>query len=253
MKCWFRHIAVTTFALACVAVGQPAGAQANDAAKGPPAGSPEAQVAARFAERAGMKADQVFRGQAGLYEVLVRGELYYVDPDVKFIIMGRMFDARTREDLTQKRLDTALKVDFKSLPFDNAIKTVRGKGSRALVTFEDPNCPYCKKLWQTMQGLNDVTIYTFLFPILSPDSMEKAKAIWCTKDRSATWEGYMVQGKAPPAAPAECKTPFEQNLALGRDFGINGTPTIIFTDGTRGAGALPAEMLEQRLTLAAKK
>jgi thiol:disulfide interchange protein DsbC len=57
----------------------------------------------------------------------------------------------------------------------------------------------------------------------------------------------MVQGKAPSAAPADCKTPLEQNLALGREFGINGTPTIIFADGTRGAGAMPVESIEQRL------
>ncbi len=121
--------------------------------------------------------------------------------------MGRMFDSRTREDLTQKRLDTALRIDFKALPFDQAIKTVRGNGSRTMVTFEDPNCPYCKRLWQNMQQLNNVTIYSFLYPILSPDSQEKSRAIWCAKDRAAAWDNYMVQGKAPAAAAPDCKTP----------------------------------------------
>jgi thiol:disulfide interchange protein DsbC len=251
MNCWLRRILASTLALACVAFVPTVFAQAKgDAAK---AGTPEAEIAARFAERSGMKPDQVFKGPGGLYEVLVRGELYYVDPAVNFVIMGRMFDVRTREDLTQKRLDTALKVDFKSLPFDRAVKTVHGNGSRVLATFEDPNCPYCKKLWQSMHGLNNVTIYTFLMPILSQDSQEKAKAIWCAKDRASTWENYMVQGKALPAAPADCKTPLEQNLTMGRDFGINGTPTIIFADGSRGAGAMPIDAIEQRLTAAGKK
>jgi len=212
----------------------------------------EAQVAQRFAERAGNKPDQVFKAPAGLYEVLVRGEIFYVDADVNFVIAGRMFDAKTREDLTQKRLDTALKVDVKALPLDRAIKTVRGNGSRFLVTFEDPNCPYCKKLWSNLADLKNVTIYTFLYPILSPESMEKSKAIWCTKDRAGTWDDYMVQGKAPPAAAADCKTPLEQNLATGRDLGINGTPTLIFADGSRGAGAVPLEVLEQRLAAVKK-
>jgi thiol:disulfide interchange protein DsbC len=189
----------------------------------------------------------VFKSLGGLYEVLVRGELYYVDKDVNFVIAGRMFDARTKEDLTQKRLDTALKVDFKSLPLDRAVKTVRGDGSRVMVTFEDPNCPYCKKLWANMQELKNVTIYTFLYPILSPDSLEKSKGIWCAKDRAVSWDEYMVQGKAPPAAAADCKNPLEQNVALGRDLGINGTPTIIFPDGSRAAGALPVAMIEQRM------
>jgi thiol:disulfide interchange protein DsbC len=244
MLIWMRRIGVATLALMCsLALAQTKG----EASKAAPS-SAEAQVAARFAEKSGgMKPDQVFRSQGGLYEVLIRGEIYYVDKDVNFVIAGRMFDARTREDLTQKRLDTALKVDFKSLPLDRAVKTVRGNGSRVMVTFEDPNCPYCKKHRANLQDLKDVTIYTFLYPILSPDSHEKSKAIWCAKDRAASWDEYMVQGKAPPAAAADCKTPLEQNVALGRDLGINGTPTIIFADGSRIAGAPPVPLLEQRL------
>jgi thiol:disulfide interchange protein DsbC len=254
MNRWFRRIVAPTLAVAVLGMSGAHAQTKGDAAKGAPAaGSTEAQVAARFAERSGMKADQVFRGQGGLYEVLVRGELYYVDPAVTFVIMGRMFDARTREDLTQKRLDVALKVDFKSLPFDQAIKTVRGSGSRVLVTFEDPNCPYCKRLWQNLQGLNNVTIYTFLLPILSQDSMEKSRAIWCSKNRAGAWDDFMVQGKAPSAAAADCKTPLDQNVAMSREFGINGTPTIIFADGSRGAGAMPVDAIEQRLAQAAKK
>lgn len=244
-----RRLRLAGWMLALVAgaalAQSPKGADAPKA--GPAAGTTEAQVAARFAERSGMKADQVFRGPAGLYEVLVRGEIYYVDPAVSVVIIGHAYDPRTREDLTQKRLDAALRVDFKSLPFDRAVKVVKGNGSRTLVTFEDPNCPYCKKLWKNMAELNNVTIYTFLYPILSPDSQEKSKAIWCSKDRATAWEEYMVQAKAPAAATAECKAPLEQNLALGRDFGINGTPTIIFADGSRGAGAMPIDAIEQRL------
>jgi len=219
----------------------------------PAAGSPEAQVAARFAEKAGgQKPDQVFKSRGGLYEVLIGGQLYYVDSDVTFVLAGRMFDPRTREDLTQKRLDIALKVDFKSLPLDRAVKTVRGDGSRVMVTFEDPNCGYCKRLWQGMAELKNVTIYTFLFPILSPDSMEKSKAIWCSKDRAASWDEHMVQNKLPPAAPADCKTPLDQNVALGQELGISGTPTIVFADGTRSAGAMPVAAIEQRLAAVKK-
>jgi len=216
-------------------------------------GAQEAAVAARFAEKSGgQKADQVFKGRGGLYEVLVGGQIYYVDSDVTFVLAGRMFDPRTREDLTQKRLDTALRVDFKSLPLERAVKTVRGDGSRVMVTFEDPNCGYCKRLWQSMADLKDVTIYTFLFPILSPDSMEKSKAIWCSKDRAASWDELMVQNKAAAAAPADCKHPMEQNVALGRELGINGTPTIVFADGSRAAGALPLQAIEQRLAAGRK-
>ena len=249
MKSWLRHASVLAMTLACTA----ALAQAPASKAAPAAASAEAQVAARFTERSGgAKPDQVFKGPGGLFEVLIGGELYYVDANVNFVIAGRMFDARTREDLTQKRLDIALKVDFKSLPLDRAIKTTRGNGSRVIVTFEDPNCQYCKRLWQTMGDLKDVTIYTFLYPILSADSGVKSKAIWCSKDRAATWDQYMVGGKVPAAAPDDCKHPIDENVALGRSLGINGTPTIIFTDGSRAAGALPVPMIEQRIASAKK-
>jgi thiol:disulfide interchange protein DsbC len=250
MKSWLRHLGVLALTLACSAVlAQAPAAKKNNA---PAPGSVEAQVAARFAERSGNKPEQVFKSQGGLFEVLVGSDLYYVDQNVNFVIVGSMFDARTRENLTQKRLETALRVDFKALPLERAVKTTRGNGARTIVTFEDPNCPYCKKLWQQMAEMKDVTIYTFLYPILSADSNEKSKAIWCAKDRAAAWDQYMVGGKAPAAAPADCKHPLEENVALGRQLGINGTPTIIFADGSRAAGALPVPMIEQRIAAAKK-
>ena len=248
MTVFVRHAAaVALMSFVC------SGALSQTAAKAPAAGSAEAQVAARFAEKSGgAKVDQVFKGPGGLYELLIGGQLLYVDRDVNFVIVGTMLDPRTRENLTQKRLDTALKVDFKSLPLDRAVKTVRGDGSRVLVTFEDPNCGYCKRLWQSMGELKNVTIYTFLYPILSPDSADKSKAVWCSKDRAASWDELMVQGKQPTTPAADCKNPIEQNVALGRELGINGTPTIIFADGTRAAGALPVPAIEQRIAAAKK-
>lgn len=248
MNSWMRHASVLAMSLMCSVVWSQTPASA-----GPAPGSTEAQVAARFAERSGgTKPDQVFKGLGGLYEVLVGGELYYVDAAVSFVIAGTMFDPVTRENLTQKRLDVALKVDFKSLPLDRAIKTKRGDGSRVMVTFEDPNCPYCKRLWQNMQELKNVTIYTFLYPILSAESNEKSRAIWCSKDRAMAWDQYMVGGKVPAAAAPDCKNPLEQNIALGRQLGISGTPTIVFADGSRAAGALPIPMIEQRIAAAKK-
>ena len=239
--------------LACAVASAQAPSKAGEKKTAPAAGSPEALVAARFAEKSGgQKPDQVFKGRGGLYEVLIGGQIYYVDSDVTFVLAGRMFDPATREDLTQKRLDVALKVDFKSLPLDRAFKTVRGDGSRVLATFEDPNCGYCKRLWQNMGDLTNVTIYTFLYPILSADSVEKSKAIWCSKDRAAAWNEHMVQNKPPAPAAADCKTPVDQNVALGRELGINGTPTIVFADGTRSAGAMPVPAIEQRLAAAKK-
>jgi thiol:disulfide interchange protein DsbC len=155
-----------------------------------------------------------------------------------------VLDAKSREDLTAKKRDELLRVDFKSLPLDQAVKIVRGDGSRTLVTFEDPNCGFCKKLYRDLAGLKNVTIYTFLYPILSQDSHEKARAIWCAKDRVKAWDDLMRNGKAPAAAAADCKDPLQQTVELGRKLEVTGTPTLVFTDGRRMPGAVPLERVE---------
>jgi thiol:disulfide interchange protein DsbC len=216
-------------------------------------GNPDELVRARVEARLRGKVDTVTRTPFGLYEIVVGTEVLYVDPGVNYFFAGRVIDARTREDLTQKRRDELLKVDFKSLPLDQAVKMVRGSGARVFVTFEDPNCPYCKRLYRDLRKMSDVTIYTFLYPILSADSFEKSKAIWCSKDRAVAWDEYMGDGKAPPAAAPDCKHPLQQVLALGQKLDVTGTPTIVFPDGSRLPGAVPVEKIEEKLNGGAKR
>lgn len=222
------------------------------AAEASKAQSVEDQIRARVEARIGGKADSVTKMPFGLYEVTLGAEVLYVDANVDYVFAGRVIDAHSREDLTQKRRDELLRVDFKSLPLDQAVKVVRGSGARVMVTFEDPNCPYCKRLYKDMRKMTDVTIYTFLYPILSQDSFEKSKNIWCAKDRAAAWDQYMGDGKAPPAAAADCKHPLQQTLALGQKLDVSGTPTIMFTDGSRLPGAVPAQKIEERLNATTK-
>jgi thiol:disulfide interchange protein DsbC len=214
--------------------------------------SVEDVIRARVEERVGTRPDSITKTPFGLYEVVLGTDVIYVDPNVNYFFAGRVIDARTREDLTQKRRDVLLRVDFKSLPLDQAVKVVRGNGSRVMVTFEDPNCPYCKRLYKDMRNVTDVTIYTFLYPILSQDSFEKSRNIWCAKDRAAAWDQYMGDGKAPAAADADCKHPLQQVLALGQKLDVTGTPTIVFTDGTRLPGAVPAQKVEEFLDKTSK-
>src|SRR5262245_53247342 len=215
--------------------------------------SVEDQIRAKLEARIGAKPESVTKTPFGLYEVIVGTDVLYVDPNVNYVFAGRVIDARTREDLTQKRRDELLKVDFKSLPLDQAVKTVRGSGARVMVTFEDPNCPYCKRLYKDMRNVTDVTIYTFLYPILSQDSFEKSKNIWCAKDRAVAWDAYMGDGKAPDAAAADCKHPLQQVLALGQKLDVSGTPTIVFADGTRLPGAVSVDKIEQLLDKTSKQ
>lgn len=188
----------------------------------------------------------------GLYEVVLKsGEIVYTDDQVSFLIDGSVIDAKTRKNMTQARQNQLSAIDFNTLPLDQALKVVRGNGTRTIATFEDPNCGYCKKLAKDLQGVKDATIYTFLYPILAPDSMEKSKNIWCAKDRGKAWTDWMVEGKAP--AVATCDTAaIEKNLALGRKLRINGTPTLFMTNGSRIGGYVPPAQLEEALALAKK-
>jgi thiol:disulfide interchange protein DsbC len=183
----------------------------------------------------------------GLYEVRSGGDIFYTDADARYMFVGKVVDLGTLQDLTRARADELAAVRFADLPLDMAIKTVKGNGQRVMAVFEDPNCPYCRKLHETLRGIDNITVYTFLMNILSEDSAAKSKNIWCAADRAQAWQDWMLAAKPAPAAPAACVTPNEQVLALGRKLHLQGTPTIYFADGSRSGSGFDAATLEARL------
>ena len=185
---------------------------------------------------------------AGLYEVVLKnGQLVYTDAKNSFIIDGSIIDTATRRDVTQARLNQLSAIDFSTLPLDQAVKVVKGKGTRVIATFEDPNCGYCKRLAKDLQKLDNVTIYTFLYPILSEDSLKKSRQIWCAADRNRAWLDWIIDGKQPGGRDNCDTTAVSKNQEFGRRLNITGTPTIIFADGERIPGAVPLATLEQKL------
>lgn len=183
---------------------------------------------------------------AGLYEVLVTGnQIVYVDSQANYMLAGDLIDINTRKSLTEARLADINKIDFAKLPFDDAIKEVRGNGKRVIAVFADPDCPFCKKLEEEFEQMTDITIYTFLLPIpsLHPQAHEKSVQIWCQKNRTAAWTNWMRHGTVPPTVP-ECSNPIAQTIALGEKFGFNGTPTLVFPNGKTTAGYMDKAALE---------
>jgi len=186
----------------------------------------------------------------GLYEVRSGTSVFYTDRHGDYVLRGEMLDIRTHMNLTEARVAKLSKVDFSTLPLQDAIVSVRGRGTRRLVVFADPECPFCKQLEGMLQERPDITVYTFLVPILGPGSVDKAKAIWCAKDRDAAWGAWMREGKLPSTRP-DCDTgALDRNLALRSKHTIRGTPTLIFGNGTRTSGALTALQLERELAQA---
>lgn len=188
----------------------------------------------------------------GLYEVFVDGQIFYTDEGVSFFVLGNLVDARSMQNVTEARLRTLNAIKFDSLPLDKAIKFVKGTGKRKMAVFSDPDCPFCRRLEKDLANLNDVTIYTFLYPIesLHPAAVQKSKAIWCSPDRAKAWNDYMLKGVAP-TAPATCSNPVDEIVELGRKNRINGTPTIIFADDRTVPGAVPVAQIEKYLEAAA--
>lgn len=182
----------------------------------------------------------------GLYEVFADGAIFYIDEDGRTVVVGDMIDVASKGNLTSARKEQLLAVPFAQLPLELAIKTVKGNGRRVFASFEDPNCGFCKQLHATLDSIDDYTLYTFLVPILGPDSEAKIRGIWCAQDRAVSLHG-IFQGTVSQAA-GTCEVPMERFIGLANRFRVQGTPTLIFQDGSRAGGALPLAQLEQRLS-----
>jgi thiol:disulfide interchange protein DsbC len=189
----------------------------------------------------------------GLYEFRIGSEVYYSDEQGNYVISGQIIDTRTRVNLTEERINKLTAVDFKALPLKDAMVWKQGTGERKLVVFADPNCGYCKKFERDLQSVKDVTVYTFLYPILGGDSPEKSKAIWCAKDSTKTWRDWMIKGTPIPESANCDASVLERNHALGQRFRINGTPGLVFEDGRKQAGAMNTEQLEKQLVASRQK
>ena len=197
------------------------------------------------------KIDEVSKSPiSGLFEIRVNGtEIYYTDAQGNYLVQGSLIDTKQRRNLTEERVDKLTAISFDALPFKDAFTIVRGNGKRKLAVFEDPNCGYCKRFERELQNVDNVTIHMFLYPILSPDSTEKSKAIWCAKDKAKAWQDWMVRDQSPKAASCDSAA-IERNVEIGRKYKITGTPTLIFADGARVPGAISAAEVEKHLATA---
>jgi thiol:disulfide interchange protein DsbC len=185
----------------------------------------------------------------GIYEAVIGDDMIHFDPKLNHFIVGNLIDAKTMTNLTEERVSELSAIDVKQLPLDNAIKFVRGKGERVMYVFSDVDCPFCTRLEQTIQTLDNVTVYNFMYPIdsLHPQAHKKQEGIWCAKDRLAAWQNAILNRKFDDTAKTDCKNPVAETKTLGAKLGVRATPSFFLADGRMVAGALPKEQIESRL------
>ena len=180
----------------------------------------------------------------GLYEVVAQGQLFYTDEKAQYLISGNIIDLKTMRNLTEERSHKLFAIDFNSLPFDLAIKKVKGNGQRKMAYFSDPNCGFCKKLEGELKNVDNVTLYLFMLSIFQ-GSDKKVQGVWCSKDQVKAWDNLMLSNVQPPAGT--CDTPTAKLMELSQKLNINGTPALIFADGVLVPGFRPAAELEKSL------
>ena len=209
----------------------------------------------------GAKIDEISKSPLpGLYEVRIGTDLLYADETGNYILQGNLIHLKTGQNLTRDRAEQVRADTEKAMmptlwsqaALGNAVKLVKGNGTRKLVVFEDPYCGFCKKLRQSFEAMNDITVYTYMTTGLSPDSGKKARDMWCSTDRIKAYDDWMVRGKAPQNAETACADPVKKVGELARGMGVGPVPAIFFADGTKVAGYLPANDLEARLALVVK-
>ena len=195
------------------------------------------------------KIDEISKSaMPGIYEVRINStEILYTDAEGNFLLQGNLIDTRQRRNLTEERIEKLTAISFDTLPLKDAFTIVRGNGKRKLAVFEDPNCGYCKRFERDLQKVNNVTVHMFLYPILSADSTEKSKNIWCAKDKGKTWQDWMVHDKLPTTASCDT-TALDRNLEVGQKHKITGTPTLILADSRRIPGAITTDQIEKMLS-----
>ena len=241
-----------TLALLCLAPAPPAAAQ--DAAKSD-AAAVKKLLETKFP--GAVVSNVVKSPYFGLYEAQFDDRMIYTDARVNYVMVGAIFDANSKQNLTDARLRELNRIAWDSLPLDLAFKRVKGNGTRKFAMFSDADCPYCKRIEADIKRLDDVTIYTFLFPIdqLHPDAARKSTLIWCAPDRARAWDEFFDTG-ALPDNKGDCATPIRDTALLGQRLRVGATPTLIFADGSVVPGAVPLARLESEINkgeAAAKK
>lgn len=182
---------------------------------------------------------------SGLFQVTAGDQVFYWHPD-GFLVLGEIWDVKKGKSLTAEKKEMARNVRDRAfgakiarLPLDKAVKI--GNGKHVVIEFTDPDCPFCRKSDEFLTKRNDITRYVFLFPLknIHPQATSKSAYILSQKDKASAlrevFDGKF--DKAPvPAVDSAASEQVEENLKIGAELGITGTPVLVVNGSiVRGA------------------
>ena len=183
----------------------------------------------------------------GIWEVLIQDRIFYVDDSARYVLSGRLIDTVSQQDLTNERMREVARARWKDWPLKDAVKQVFGNGKREVVVFSDANCTFCRSMERVSAQVGNLTVYTFITPMLRGES--NAKEIVCAKDPAKAWHDWMNSGVRPVAVPDGCDSSvLQRNLVLANRYNVTGAPTFFFKTGDRTTGAMAPQQLEKMLT-----
>lgn len=164
---------------------------------------------------------------SGIYEVVGQdGQILYFHPD-GYLIFGEIWTT-TGKSLTAERRQQIMAKKFESLPLDKAVKV--GNGSNKVITFTDPECPYCQKVYQFMSKRKDVTEYLFFLPF-HKGSQEKISYLLCSKNKENAYQEIMSNSgkefKVSPECLESAKNTINFYTETANKLGVRGTPFLV--------------------------
>ncbi len=185
---------------------------------------------------------------AGLFEVAYGPRVVYVSGDGRFLLQGSIIDLERRENLTEPRQAELKLAALDDVGEDNMLIFGAADAPHTISVFTDIDCGYCRKLHEEIDRFNaaGIRVRYLFYPRAGEGSPSYLKAVsaWCADDPKQAFT-EAKQGKDIPAK--RCDNPVDEHMALGRQFGVQGTPTIVLEDGETLPGYVPADRLKQLL------
>ncbi len=184
----------------------------------------------------------------GLFQVNVGSQVIFMTGDGRYLIDGAIIDLTTRKDLMETARAGARRQAVASLGKDKMIEFNADKPKHTVTVFTDIDCGYCRKLHQKIGDYNaeGINVHYLFFPRSGIDtpSYDKAVSVWCADDRKAA----MTAAKSGETLPNKtCDNPVKQQMELGEQLNIRGTPALILENGELIPGFVEPKQLAKML------